>query len=368
MESTNMIYRPNTKSLVSSLLAVAACAIAGAMLTGCDTGEPLAEEPKPPEDGRPVFQWCLDGERPLGIPIEPWEHVLTNLVVASGAPGHSAQDVITTPEDDAYLVGKFAYGVVSKDLEDEWVEVYIDRCAADGEMDRLGRVQTDSDGRIALRIGERNLPPIGAYKLHFRVEGDNSITSAVLRVVPEDTKAIVVDIDGTLTTDDGELIQDVFVELFEPLLEDYVPQARGGARALTERRFLEQGYLVVYLTGRPYWLSDITRGWLDDKRMAPGHLHLTDSNEESVPDEEAVGAFKARYIEQLGNLGIEVVFAYGNAGTDIYAYDEAGVAKDSTFIVGPHAGDQGTADVGNQWVQHNRAIDHEEPVEQPFDW
>ncbi|MEA3278631.1 MAG: hypothetical protein U9Q81_25710 [Pseudomonadota bacterium] len=235
-------------------------------------------------------------------------------------------------------------------------------------MDLHGWATTDRDGRIALRIEARDLPPIGVYDLHFRVRGDSSSTGAQLRVVPEGTKTIVVDIDGTLTTDDVELFEDIFVELMEPLLDDYVPEARVGAVGLTERRYYGQGYLLVYLTGRPYWLTEITRRWLETKDMAPGHLHLTDSNGESVPDEGGVGRFKAEYVEHLTDLGLDVTYAYGNAATDIYAYEKAGVPKSSTFIIGPNGGKRGTVDLGDNYIRHNQDIRDDGPAEQPFDW
>nr|MBA2320394.1 hypothetical protein [Deltaproteobacteria bacterium] len=56
------------------------------------------------------------------------------------------------------------------------------------------------------------------------------------------TSAVLFDIDGTLTTGDGELIED--------LLGDGAPHMRPGASAVAQR-WANLGYLVVYITGRP---------------------------------------------------------------------------------------------------------------------
>ena len=49
----------------------------------------------------------------------------------------------------------------------------------------------------------------------------------------------------------------------------------------------------------------------------------------------------------LDDFGWTPVAAYGNADTDIGAYDEAGIPKDITFIVGELAGTEGTMPVEN---------------------
>jgi len=179
----------------------------------------------------------------------------------------------------------------------------------------------------------------------------------------------VLDIDGTLTTSDTELFQDIFADLFVPLgTGDYVPVARAGAVDLTLRRGASQGYLLVYMTGRPYYLTDISRGWLADLAMAPGHLHLTDSNGEALPTEGGVGTYKAEYLAHLQSMGLLLDLAYGNATTDIYAYAQAAIDPAVTFIVGDNGGTDGTVAVGDDYALHLQTIAAEPPVIQPFDW
>ena len=180
---------------------------------------------------RPHFGVCNQAPLPTGLATQAWQHTTSSIIVL-GAPGHSAQDVIAIAGTPTELPGKFAYGALSKDLEDEWVEVWLDRCS--GSYELLGRAATDTDGRIALPLLAEQMPPVGAYAVYLRVVGDNTSVSSTLRVLLPGTKLAVFDIDGTLTTDDLELVQDIFADIFNPILAgDYVPQARSGAIATT---------------------------------------------------------------------------------------------------------------------------------------
>lgn len=59
--------------------------------------------------------------------------------------------------------------------------------------------------------------------------------------------------------------------------------------------------------------------------------------------------------------------AYGNATTDIFAYLGAGIAQDATFILGDHGGEEGTVDLGDDYLAHLPVIDAAPPVDQPFE-
>ncbi|MDF1563628.1 MAG: hypothetical protein P1V51_11330 [Deltaproteobacteria bacterium] len=335
----------------------------------CQNGAWREQHWDPATDGgtyRPAFKTCSSSDLPPMATVD-WEHpVLTGAVLLAGAPDHSAQDVIAIEDQSTTIPGKFAYGDISKDLEGEYVEVYLDDCS--GQLRLIGETLTDSDGRIALSVPWNERPPVGAHRLHFRVKGDDSRTSSWLRVVPPGTKAMVADIDGTLTTSDLELFQDIFSEYFDQLgAGAYVPEARAGAIDLTLRRRVEQGYLLILVTGRPYYLTDITREWLETTGVAPAHLHVTDSNAEAVPSDTGVGAFKADYLNGLKAMGLDLVAAYGNATTDIYGFEQAGIDKASTFILGKHGGESGTVALGEDYLQHLQDIAAEPPATQPFD-
>jgi phosphatidate phosphatase PAH1 len=271
--------------------------------------------------------------------------------------------VIAAAGGPVTIVGKFAYGPLSTDLQAERVEVWLDDCS--GQYVLEGEAITNGDGRIALELGGEALP-VGRYATFLRVAGDSSSVRSTLFVVPPGTRAAVFDIDGTLTSDDLELVTDVLADLFAPILSgDYVPAARPAAGAITGLRD-EQGYLLLYLTGRPYWLTGRSREWLAAEGMPVGAVHLADGNGETLPTNAAVGAYKAEYLESLAGLGLEVVMAYGNATTDIYAYAQAGIPVDRTYVLGTNGGQGGTVALGESYEEHLAAAMAEPDASQPF--
>ena len=271
------------------------------------------------------------------------------------------QDVIATPGSPVILRGKFAYGDVSKDLEGERIRAYLDDCAG---WRPLGEATTDADGRIVLQVSEPL--PAGVYDVRLEVLGDASLAPGRVWVLPRGTHLAVTDIDGTLTTSDEELVRDVFTDLFDPIYTGAdVPAARPAAADLT-RAHADRSRVVIYLTGRPYWLTEKTRAWLSDGGFALGALHTTDSNAEAIPTETAVGAYKRAFLQGLSAQGLVLDEAYGNATTDVTAYEGAAIAPESTWIIGPHGGEGGTRAVSSSWADRAAEILSAPGVEQPF--
>lgn len=316
-------------------------------------------------DSRPVLQFCDDAPVPEDAPDEDWNNT-TSSVVAEMEPDHSARDAITNPESRVSLEGKFAYGAVSKDLEGEDVEIWLDDCS--GSYRKLGERTTDGDGRALMRLPPDALPPIGVYSIFFRVLGDGSSARATLRVLPKGTEITVFDIDGTLTQGNRELAEGIADDLFGPLKSgDYVPKARAGAVRATVQRRREMAYQLVYLTARPYWLKERTREWLDTKGMAAGTLRMTRSTSQGLPTQDAVGRFKANVLNRLDSQGFELVAAYGNSDTDIWAYEQAEIAKERTFVTGDQGGAEETVDLGQDFLDHVGWLRSDgRPAEQPF--
>lgn len=313
-----------------------------------------------------TFHWCGDAQVPTGLPTVDWENVQNELITQDD-DNHYAQDAITVSDRAARIGGKFTYGALSVDLEGEWIEVWVDNCS--GSYLKLGEARTDSDGRIALPVPIETLPPVGAYAVYLRVMGDNTSARSTFWMLRPGTQVMIFDIDGTLTTDDMELFTDIVTELFEPLGSgDYVPAARAGATNLTSLRHDTQGYVLVYLTGRPYNLIDVSRRWLADLGFPPGPLHLADDMADILPTNQSVGDYKAGYLNELLDLGLVIEAAYGNASTDIYAYAQVGVDTARTFITGPNGGDGGTVDLGDDYQNHLPDAQAEADATQPFSW
>ncbi|WP_428261850.1 LNS2 domain-containing protein [Haliangium sp.] len=328
--------------------------------SGPDAGPP----PSPPDAQVPPtvgFRTCMDGVMPADLPQVDWSNPL-NDVITLADPWHSAQDVIAATGHDTNLAGKFSYGDISKDLEGERIEVWIDDCA--GGYRKLGEQVSNSDGRIGLPLSSAEVPAAGVYGLVFRVMGDDSTAASVLRVYPPGTHFVVFDIDATLTTSDSELVGQIVAEILTGIVAP--PDARAGAHDIAALRH-QQGYELIYLTGRPYLLDALTRGWLDDLSFPGGTVHLTDEVADSWPSESAVGDYKADFLQSVLDLGFTIDLAYGNASSDIYAYEQVGVAKERTYILGENGGMAGTVALGDTYLAHLDDAAAEAAPEQPFE-
>jgi phosphoserine phosphatase len=337
-----------------ALLALIAVAVS-AVATGAT---PLPAPAAPP---LPALRRCV-GSAFTPAPVEPWLHPRRARVrVALGPANHAVQDVLATPGAPATIRAKLAYGAASKDLEDERVRVFLDACSG---FRRLAELRTDDEGRIAVPVPATLAP--GVYDVRIEVLGDGSVAPGRVFILPRGTRLAVTDIDGTLTTADEEMVKDVAADLFRPIVAGaHVPAAYPGAAALTNA-LAARGYVVVFLTGRPYWLAGKTREWLSSGGFAAGPLHLADSNAEAVPNAGGVGAFKRAYLRSLAAAGFALEEAYGNATTDVSAYAGAGIPRAATWIIGPNGGAGGTQAVSASWEPRAAAVAAMPLVAQPF--
>lgn len=287
------------------------------------------------------YQVCDQLEMPADLPTAFFESTMNEWVSAM-VPYHSANDILISVGQDAIIEGKFSYGAISKNLENEAIQLWMDGCGE--ELVYLEKVRTNSDGRSKAIIQASNFLEPGAYQIYQRVLGDGTFTKSMLRILPKASKIAIFDIDGTLTVSDSEL--------FKYLNDDsYVPQERNGAIQLT--RFLYRvGYEIVYLTGRHYLLTEHSRNWLKAKEFAPGTVLFSQSISESWPGKSGVGKFKIKYLIQYQESGFQIKHAYGNAMTDIFAYEEANIQKSRTFILGENGGKKGTIDLGQDFAAH----------------
>ena len=278
--------------------------------------------------GGPTFQRCV-GRAFTPPPAGDWASIGGQLAAAAGAPSHYVTDEMTPPASSPRITARFIYGAIRKDLEGEPVEVFVDDCAG-----------------------------WQSYETRFAVVGDATVATGYLWLLPAGTHLAVTDIDGTLTTSD--------TELFQQLLDgSYVPDAYPDAVALTAAE-ATRGHLLVYLTGRPYWLTNRTRGWLAELGFAHGAVHLAPSNLDVLPTDGSVGNYKRDYLASLVARGYVLDLAYGNATTDIYAYLGAGVTADRQWIIGSNGGNDGTHAVVDTWTSRTAEVTQLPAVSQPF--
>lgn len=153
------------------------------------------------------------------------------------------------------------------------------------------------------------------------------------------TTLLVTDIDETLTTLDSEFLTQIFDPAHDPAM-------RPDANTLMQA-YHDLGYRIVYLTARGEYLylvdgtsaRDATTAWLTAHGFPfdPDDVYLANAVYELDP-----AGFKTGVVEGLQADGYTVEWAYGNATTDIEAYQNAAVADDHTFLVGSLSDTAGT--------------------------
>lgn len=219
--------------------------------------------------------------------------------------------------------------LVSEPLPGEAVSLWFNDGA---EWTTLGAGTTDASGRYDIE-GDGWIPPNGE-PVYAVLEADGGCAEHYSYLYPPGTKVIVADIDGTLTTDDAQII-------LQSSDASYVPLAMTRAVELTKAWVDIKHYPVIYVTARQHGLRAESRRWLSDLSFANGPL---------ITEGGSLGAdaYKTLWLQRMTqSFGWEIYAAYGNADTDITAYENAGIAKDHTFIIGPLAGTRGTQPIAN---------------------
>jgi hypothetical protein len=200
----------------------------------------------------------------------------------------------------------------------------------------LARGQTDENGAYDLQTPGFVAP--NAEPVFSVLEADESCAAHYSYLMPAGSKVIVVDIDGTLTTADSELIMEVADE-------NYVPKMMTAANTMAQA-WAAKGYPIVYLTARPHVFDVETRAWLDMLEFPKGPL-ITELGGETAD------AYKTIWLQRMiADFGWTIFAAYGNAATDITAYANVAVPGDHTFIIGGLGGGGTVAIPGNDYTDH----------------
>lgn len=275
----------------------------------------------------------------------------------------STQDVIALPGTDVDLHTTFAYGLIGWRLQGESVDMFAHDCTG---WQNLGSQKTNVLGEIDIPFASAKLDA-GLYTILSNVLGDGTLMESSVRMLPADTRFIVLDIDGTLTQKGDDMVRNVAVDLYWPLAKrEYVPQARIDAAAMTHK-WHQKGYILLYLTGRPKLLRQDTLAWLKTYGFAPGSLHMTEHRMEVLPRIVGVGTYKAHYLQGLKEMGYHFDYAYGDAHTDLYAFKEAGIPRERTYYLGdPNVADRANI-VPGSYTQHLNDMDALPDAAQPFD-
>jgi LNS2-like protein (lipin/Ned1/Smp2) len=262
-------------------------------------------------------------------PHRDWRHPIKSRIdSAVGDPNHRGRDLFVNPGAPQTVIGKMAYGVMDKDLEDEEVDVYVQRDCGDS-WELLGTTLTtgengphpavegvdDSQGRVYFEIPEsRRLGP-GRHRIRLVVAGDGSSTDLFLDVVAPKTPIFISDVDGTLTS--SENVE--FLKLLEGELPETHPGAPEALRALAAK-----GYRPIYVTARPEWLVQRTRDFLEKHGFPPGIVH-TSTSITGAGFGASAATFKSGELAMLAEKGLVPAFGFGNMPSDSDAYGGANI-------------------------------------------
>ena len=235
-------------------------------------------------------------------------------------------------------------GLFAEEITSELVSLW--QYSEAGGWQQLGSQETGTfadgnPGQYAIDTGS-GFPPADFVVLYAVLNAEPSCGAHYMFAMPTGRQVVVTDIDGTLTESDDEIVTQVSDGNYDPL-------EKASASAVM-RAWFAKGYPVIYLTARPHLLRSESRAWLDAHDFPPGAM-ITATD--FVFDESA-RVYKGAWVKRIRNdLGWDVVAAYGNADSDIQAYEDAGIDKAVTFIIGPSAGANGTQAIeGDDFSAH----------------
>jgi hypothetical protein len=313
---------------------------------GDDTDDETGGDDSGGELPRALLSCPQPGDLPFELASDSFENAASDTVVSEnsrfkdegsdmlgnpGGPyGYTRMPVTADVADDLDIfVGVRARttndeGLFSTPIADEWVSLWqFDQDAETwGEAER---VRTNDAGQYNVSSVTPNPDP--GQPIYAILEGDGTCVAHYSYLLEPGAKFIVTDIDGTLTLDDQELFNQIADG-------SYVPQENGSAQRLLSL-WSDKGYEIVYLTARPHEFRAESRKWLDDLGYPAGPMISANNLVFGQSAREYKGAWIRRLTQ---DFGWNVVAAYGNADSDIQAYEDGGIPKDITFIVGPEAG------------------------------
>lgn len=263
-------------------------------------------------------------------------------------------DVVVGAGDPQIVRGRFARGtnvLLPKPVTNEAVSLWTFKNDA---WTQLARTTTDADGFYEFSGFEQF--EAGTYVTYAILEGAQACAEHGIFAWPEGTEFIISDIDGTMTLSDEELLR----QLTEPA---YDPVENGSANELMEVWY-QKNYRLIFLTARPHTFRTQTRTWLREH----GFPFTPVISADSLVFDESARTYKREFVNRItGELGWTAIAAYGNAESDIQAYEDAGIPKDITFIIGEFAGAQGTTPIqNNDYASH--ISEYVEPFPRSTQW
>lgn len=254
------------------------------------------------------------------------------------------RDVIGNEDVDQTLVGRvmrmrnFVPGG-GTGIAGETVHFFME---IDGTWTDVGQEVTDNKGHYTFAIPAEHAVGVGSSRVLAIVEATGTCIEHGVFLWPEGTKSTISDIDGTLTSTDAEFMTQISGK------PEYVPLQNVNSDLLMQT-WAQKGYASIYLTARPNDFRWLSRVWLREQGFPFGPMETA----ESFVFGSTAREYKGRFVNQLNALGIDLVAAYGNAESDVQAYDDGSIPKALTFTINEAEGKDGTVGVSNgDWTSH----------------
>ena len=263
--------------------------------------------------------------------------------LAALSANHRGRDAFYAVGEAQWVLGKFAYGPLDKDLKGEPVDIHVLR-GCSGQWEKLGTATTteeaehepvegveDTGGRVYFRIPAGKELPVGRHRVRMVVAGDNSTAEQFIEVLPKGAALFVTDMDGTLTERkdaDPSLACDEESDFPATLRElssgDSEPNVHTGVAAAFHE-LVKLGYRPLYLTARPEWLVPHTRRFLSETHRGDGRGNLPQGNIHTTLGmvgaiNSAAEAFKKSELQRLVDKGFVVGLGFGNRPSDVATY------------------------------------------------
>lgn len=221
-------------------------------------------------------------------------------------------DAITTPGHPVEVRAKFERGGWAF-----WRPDVRDRAATVEVLGQRHRVRTDREG-LARVVVQPTAP--GVYPITARLERRSrpQVATSRLFVLDPARPVAVVDIDGTISD-----LPDWQV----PFVGHRAPTFAGAPALMAD---LARRFQIVYLTARDDLFDEGTRAFLarhgfPDGPIVYNDLGLSTPEERGQLDPHAHGEFKLGQLQALRARGVAVTIGIGNAETDAFAYEQAGL-------------------------------------------
>ncbi len=279
--------------------------------------------------GRGLVDSAVDGGREL------WRDVKDQFRLPLKETGHDQVGRVGTPTTLSTKLELDGPSYADWDLKDKEVEFFVN-----GQSVGVGRTDRDGVARVPFTPTATGQLEV-TYQLaeaddraRFK-DDDGQGTLFVL----DDRPAVIVDIDGTLST---------MGELKVPFFGEKAESFDHSVEALNR---LSSDYNIIYLTARDDAFDHKTRQFLTkdhdgetqeiqafpDGPVFYNDMGLTSYSELAQLDKDRHAAFKTETIKDIQLAGIPVVAGIGNAETDRLAYQATHL---DTFILDPEREDR----------------------------